>query len=132
MGLYSPRSNKHKVPDTSLGVKVRFEREWSLVNHWRSVSILFALNVIDAVVTIMWIRSGLATEGNYIMAGVLDHGVAPFLIVKIAIGVFACGVLLYASEYRLAQVGARIALVAYSFAILAHVLTGFAASGYLS
>jgi len=58
--------------------------------------------------------------------------VAPFFAVKIAMGIFACGVLLYASEYRLAQVGTRIALAAYSFAIAAHILTGFVAAGYLS
>jgi hypothetical protein len=103
-----------------------------LVNLWRSVSILFALNIVDALVTIMWIRSGVATEGNYLMASVLDLGVVPFFAVKIVMGVFACGVLLYASEYRIAQVGTRIALAAYSFAIAAHVLTGFAAAGYLS
>lgn len=102
------------------------------MNLWRSVSILFALNIIDALVTIMWIRSGVTTEGNYLMASVLDLGVAPFFAVKIAMGLFTCGVLLYGSEYRLARVGTRIALAAYSFAIAAHILTGFAASGYLS
>jgi len=102
------------------------------VNLWRSVAILFALNIIDAIVTIMWIRSGVTTEGNYIMASVLDFGEVPFFAVKIGMGIVTCGVLLYGSEYRLAQVGSRIALAAYSFAIISHILTGFAASGYLS
>ena len=102
------------------------------MNLWRSVAILFALNIIDAIVTIMWIRNGVTTEGNYIMASVLDFGEVPFFAVKIGMGIVTCGVLLYGSEYRLAQVGSRIALVAYSFAIVSHILTGFAASGYLS
>ena len=102
------------------------------MNLWRSVAILFALNIIDAIVTIMWIRSGVATEGNYLMASVLDFGEAPFFAVKIGMGIVTCGVLLYGSEYRLARVGSRIALAAYSFAIVSHILTGFAASGYLS
>ena len=102
------------------------------MNLWRSVAILFALNIIDAIVTIIWIRSGVATEGNFLMASVLDLGVAPFFAVKIGMGIFACGVLLYGAEYRLAQVGTRIALAAYSFAIAAHILTGFAANGYFS
>ena len=102
------------------------------MNLWRSVAILFALNIIDAIVTIMWIRSGVTTEGNYIMASVLDFGEVPFFAVKIGMGIVTCGVLLYGSEYRLAQVGSRIALAAYSFAIISHILTGFAASGYLS
>ena len=102
------------------------------MNLWRSVSILFALNLIDAVVTIIWIRNGVATEGNYLMASVLDFGEAPFFAVKIGMGIFTCGVLLWGSEYRLAKMGTRIALAAYSFAIATHILTGFAASGYLS
>ena len=102
------------------------------MNLWRSVSILFALNIIDALVTIMWIRSGVTTEGNYLMASVLDFGEMPFFAVKIGMGIITCGVLLYGSEYRLARVGARIAVVAYSFAIASHILTGFAAKGYLS
>jgi hypothetical protein len=102
------------------------------VNLWRSVSILFALNIVDAVVTIMWIRSGVTTEGNYIMASVLDFGEVPFFAVKIGMGIITCGVLLWGSEYRLARMGTRIALAAYSFAIVSHVLTGFAAVGYFS
>ena len=102
------------------------------MNLWRSVAILFALNIIDAIVTIMWIRNGVTTEGNYIMASVLDFGEVPFFAVKLGIGIVTCGVLLYGSEYRLARVGSRIALAAYSFAIVSHILTGFAASGYLS
>jgi hypothetical protein len=102
------------------------------LNLSRSVSLLFALNIVDAFVTIMWIRYGLATEGNFLMATVLDYGELPFLAVKLGMGAFAVGVLLYGSEYRLAMIGARIGLVAYSFAMVTHVLTGFAASGYLS
>ena len=98
----------------------------------RSVFLLFALNIIDAIVTVMWIRNGWATEGNYLMATVLDFGEAPFFAVKIFMGLFAAAVLLYGSEYRLAIIGARIGLAAYSFAIVSHILTGFAVTGYLS
>ena len=102
------------------------------MNLWRSVFVLFALNLIDTLVTIMWIRSGVTTEANYLMAGVLDFGETPFIAVKIGMGVITCGVLLWGSEYRLARTGTRIALAAYSFAIATHILTGFAAGGYLS
>ena len=101
------------------------------MNLWRSVFLLFALNLIDALVTIVWLRNGV-TEANYLMAGVLSFGEVPFLAVKIGMGVFACGVLLWGAEYRLARMGTRIALAAYSFAIASHILTGFAAGGYLS
>ena len=98
----------------------------------RSVFLLFALNIVDAVITIMWVRNGWATEGNYLMATVLDFGEAPFFAIKLGMGLFTAAVLLYGSQYRLAQIGARVALVAYSFAIVSHILTGFAVTGYLS
>ena len=97
-----------------------------------SVFLLFALNFIDAVITIVWVRNGWAAEGNFLMASVLDLGDAPFLAVKLGMGLFTAVVLLYGSQYRLAQIGARIGLVAYSFVIVSHVLTGLAVFGYLS
>lgn len=102
------------------------------MNFSRSVFLLFALNFLDAIITIIWVRNGLATEGNYLMATVLDHGEITFLAIKLGIGVVTAAVLLYGSEYRLAIVGARLGLAAYSIAIVSHILTGFAVSGYLS
>ena len=98
----------------------------------RSVFLLFALNIVDAVITIMWVRNGWATEGNYLMAAALDFGEAPFMLIKLGMGVVTAAVLLYGSQYRLAQIGTRIGLAAYSIAIVSHVLTGFAVKGYFS
>ena len=84
----------------------------------RSVFLLFALNIVDAIVTIMWVRNGWATEGNYLMATVLDFGEAPFFAVKLCMGLITAGVLLYGSEYRLAVIGARLGLAAYSVVIV--------------
>ena len=97
-----------------------------------SVFLLFALNFVDAVITIVWIRNGWATEGNLLMASLLDQGDMPFLAVKLGMGLFTAAVLLYGSQYRLAQIGTRIGLVAYSLVMVSHVLTGFAVLGYLS
>jgi hypothetical protein len=109
----------------------RFVRSKTL-NLSRSVFLLFALNIVDALVTIFWIRYGITTEGNYLMATVLDYGEAPFFAIKLGMGLVTAGVLLYGAQYRLAQIGARLGLIAYSFAIASHILTGFAAKGYLS
>ena len=58
--------------------------------------LLFALNFLDAVLTIYWVRNGFATEGNQLMAILLDIGDVPFLLVKLSIGAIAadcsCGV----------------------------------------
>ena len=102
------------------------------MNLSRYIVLLFVLNIIDALVTIMWVRNGLATEGNYLMATLLDLGDVPFLVIKLGMGAFMAAVLLYGSEYRLAKIGTGIALVAYAGVMASHILTGFAVYGYLS
>ena len=98
----------------------------------RCVYLLFSLNLIDAIVTIIWVRSGTAPEANHLMATLLDSGVLPFLAVKIGMGLVTCLTLMYGSGFKLARVGVTVALVAYAGAILSHILTGFAAYGYLT
>ena len=61
--------------------------------------LLFVLNLVDAILTIVWVRTGVATESNQLMAGLLDIGNAPFLIVKVAIGTVAA-IVLYRSGNR--------------------------------
>ena len=98
----------------------------------RAVYLLFTLNLIDAVATILWVQSGTAPEANQLMATLLDGGVAPFLAVKLGMGVVTCATLLYGSGFRLARFGVGLALLVYAGVILSHVLTGFAAYGYLT
>ncbi len=56
--------------------------------------LLFALNLLDGILTIVWVRSGIATEGNHLMAQLLDIGEFTFLGVKIAIGLATAIVIL--------------------------------------
>jgi hypothetical protein len=107
-------------------------QEKNFVNLSRAVVILFALNLVDALVTVFWVRGGLASETNQIMAWLLDIGPAPFLLVKLAMGTVTAAVLLYGSQYRLAKIGVTLALFAYGGAFVTHVFTGLAAAGYLS
>src|SRR3712207_7389179 len=48
--------------------------------------LLFLLNWLDAQLTILWVRGGHATEGNGLMAYLLDLGNAPFLCTKLLVG----------------------------------------------
>ena len=102
------------------------------MNHWRAVLLLFLLNLVDALITIVWVAGGWASEANYLMAALLEWGVFPFLLAKVGMGAFAAVVLLYGSEFRLARIGVAVALVAYIGAMGSHVLTGFAILGTLS
>jgi len=98
----------------------------------RPVALLFVLNLVDAVVSIGWVRSGLSSEANHLMAAFLDAGNLPFLAAKLGMGTLCCGVLLYGADRKLARIGVSIALVVYVCVMGLHVGTGLAAYGFLT
>ena len=97
-----------------------------------STFLLFALNLLDALLTIVWVRTGVATEGNQLMASLLDIGNGPFLGVKIAIGAVTAIVLFKWGHRRLARYGLAVALAVYLALMGIHLFTGLSAFGYVS
>ena len=93
---------------------------------------LFAFNFADAVLTIFWVRNGYATEGNYLMATLLDIGDLPFLLVKIAVGSIAVVVLWKWQEFSLAKYGLALALFLYTALMGIHFVTGLSAMGMIA
>ena len=94
--------------------------------------LLFLLNFLDAVLTIFWVRNGFATEGNHLMATLLDIGDLPFLLVKVSIGAVTAIVLWRWRKFRLAKYGLTIALVVYIGLMGVHFVTGLSALGMVS
>ncbi|MGB7203507.1 MAG: DUF5658 family protein [Pyrinomonadaceae bacterium] len=94
--------------------------------------LLFVLNLLDALLTIIWVRGGVATEGNQLMASLLDIGSLPFLGVKIAMGTVTAIVLLKSRNHPLARYGVAIALGVYIGLMGIHLFTGLAAAGVVS
>lgn len=94
--------------------------------------LLFTLNFLDAVLTIFWVRNGFASEGNKLMATLLDIGDLPFLAVKISVGAVAAIVLWRFGNRRLAKYGLALALLVYIGLMGIHFLTGLSAFGFLS
>ena len=94
--------------------------------------LLFALNFLDAVLTIYWVRNGFASEGNQLMAELLDIGNVPFLAVKIAVGAVAAVVLWRWRSFRLAKYGLALTLTIYIGLMGVHFFTALSAFGYLS
>ena len=92
--------------------------------------LLFAMNWLDAQLTILWVRLNVASEGNVIMAHVLNFGEAPFLAVKLAIGAFAAYVLYRCAHMPLARRGMKLVLGLYVLLMMVHVATGFTALGW--
>lgn len=94
--------------------------------------LLFTLNLLDALLTLFWVRNGFASEGNKVMATLLDVGDFPFLAVKIAIGTIAAVVLWRWRDMRLAKYGMILTLVVYSGLMVIHFITGLSACGLIS
>ncbi len=92
--------------------------------------LLFAMNWLDAQLTILWVRLNVATEGNGLMAMLLDRGDAPFLSVKLAIGAIAGYTLYRFSEIPIARRGMKLVLGVYLALMVVHIATGFAALGW--
>ncbi len=92
--------------------------------------LLFALNWIDAQLTLFWVHANIASEGNGLMSQLLKVGDAPFLLVKLAIGAFAAYTLYRCSHLPLARRGMQLVLGIYVALMLAHAATGMSALGW--
>lgn len=99
---------------------------------FRETFLLFSLNLLDAMLTIIWVRNGVAAEGNHLMARLLDAGDFSFLSAKIAIGAITALVLLRWGNRTLARYGLSLALAVYISLMGIHVVTGLWAFGYIS
>ena len=99
---------------------------------FRETFLLFSLNLLDAMLTIVWVRNGVATESNQIMAKLLDSGDFTFLAAKIAIGTIAALVILRWSDMKMARYGLTVALAVYISLMGIHVVTGLSAFGIIS
>ena len=92
--------------------------------------LLFTLNWLDAQLTLLWIKLGVATEGNSLMARILEHGDLTFLAAKLAIGGFAAYILYRCAHLPLAKRGLNVVLGIYVILMLVHVATGCVALGW--
>lgn len=92
--------------------------------------LLFAMNWLDAQLTILWLRLNIATEGNGLMAQLLNLGETPFLLVKLAIGALAGYTLYKFAEIPLARRGMKVVLGIYFVLMIVHAVTGFSALGW--
>ena len=92
--------------------------------------LLFAMNWLDAQLTILWLRLNVATEGNGIMAGLLNHSEASFLSVKLLVGGLSAYILYRFAEIPIARRGMKVVLGIYLALMIVHAATGFSALGW--
>jgi len=92
--------------------------------------VLFVLNWVDAQLTLYWVHSNIATEGNGLMAQLLSIGDGPFMLVKLGIGAFAALTLYRFGHLPVARRGMQLVLTVYVALMFAHVATGLSALGW--
>ena len=92
--------------------------------------VLFVLNWLDAQLTLFWVHTNVASEGNGLMSELLKAGDAPFLLVKLAIGTFAAYTLYRCSHLPMARRGMQLVLTVYVALMLVHAATGMSALGW--
>lgn len=113
-------------------VKHSYTKGFFRMNILAKSVLLFALNMFDAVLTLIWIRIDVATEGNALMAHVLEYGELPFLSVKLLIGMVAAYILYRFAHLKVARRGMQLALAVYVGLMLIHLATGLSAIGWRS
>ena len=105
---------------------------FALMHLINQIVLLFGLNLLDALLTIFWVRNGVATESNQLMAELLNVGNFPFLMVKVAMGAVTAIVLYRYSNTRLARFGLTASLAIYLGLMGVHIFTGLGAFGLVS
>ena len=88
------------------------------------------MNWLDAQLTLVWIRLNVATEGNDLMARVLNHGETSFMGLKLVIGAFAAYILYRCAHIPLARRGMTFVLGIYVALMIVHTATGCYAFGW--
>lgn len=91
--------------------------------------LLFMLNWLDAQLTVVWVRTGLATEGNGLMGRLLATGDLPFLLTKIVVGALVAYVLYRWAHIPVARRGMKLVLALYLGLMFVHAATGLSAVG---
>jgi hypothetical protein len=91
--------------------------------------LLFSLNWLDAQLTLLWLRLNVATEGNALMARLLEHSQLSFFSIKLAIGAAAAYILYRCAHLPIAKRGMTFVLAIYVALMVVHAATGCVALG---
>ena len=83
--------------------------------------VIFILNIVDAWLTLAWIKTGLAVEANPLMADLLEMGDVWFVSVKILAVALACGALCMLRKHTLAKRLSAVVCVVYMLIMISHI-----------
>jgi hypothetical protein len=84
------------------------------------VKTVLVLNLIDAVLTLLWVRLGLAREANALVRDLVEQHALAFVLVKLALVGLGSWLLWRRREHPLAVIGIFAAFLAYYAVLLLH------------
>ncbi|MEM6995635.1 MAG: DUF5658 family protein [Myxococcota bacterium] len=97
-------------------------------------AIVFAvlvLNLADAVLTLLWVQLGVATEANLLLEGVLARSAVLFMVVKLSLVSLGLGLLWRQRARPLAVFGIALVFCAYATLLVHHLRVAAHAVGYV-
>lgn len=95
----------------------------------RALGLILVFNIVDAILTSLWVSSGIATEGNPVMDAAIQHGYGPFVLGKVALVGLGVGLLYRHRHERFARMALVPAALLYSFVMGNHFGIGVMVSG---
>ena len=91
---------------------------------WRGLSLVVqavvVLNLLDAVLTLFWVNTGIATEANVLLAELVESNAVLFMAVKLALVSAGMWLLWRHRERPLAVFGMLLAFLTYNTLLLYH------------
>ena len=84
------------------------------------IAAVLVLNVLDAILTLLWVESGRAREANLLLAPLIDQDPLLFVAVKFALVLLGALLLWRLRTHRLAVVSIFVAFLAYYWLLLYH------------
>ena len=87
----------------------------------RVLRILLVLNVFDAVLTLIWVETGIAYEANPLMAGPLEGSPLGFMVIKMTLVALSIGLIWRLRERRAARTAMIPVALLYAFVAGGHV-----------
>ena len=86
------------------------------------VQAVVVLNLLDAVLTLIWVQLGVATEANLLLHGVLERSAVLFMVVKLALVSLGIVLLWRQRAHPLAVFGIALVFCAYAVLLAYHVV----------
>lgn len=96
------------------------------------VTAVIVLNLLDAVLTLLWVQLGVATEANLLLAGILARSAVLFMVVKMSLVSLGIGLLWRQRTRPLAVFGIALVFCAYATLLVHHLHVAVVATGLVA